>query len=444
MTGSADSTLRDPAGDAAQYAAEIDKLREHEASCALDDSGAIADQVWVAHSRGDGKAKLLMHLHAAGLPLERLREETAAVLPELTKAEEVVNTHGPVVGAQWAGFQQVRADRLSSYAFAAFVLLLLEREEQLQQWEKLVSVLPKNRSFLFDLLVKAFVPAHAMAKKYPVDKETGAFTGPLLRALAQPEAQRSAALAKCIKGWGNSMRSWGWKPSRDTQSGRDKPWPVFAFDIALAVCAYDIDDSGFRDHPYYPRELVEHYRAHLRSTRDAWRADKVGAGVEVVAPPAPPKADLAKSKRKGAARWVELVCDGDDGAVESVLDVIGKPKKIGDLGELLDALAGDGHALHADIKDDASVASSAAQLAAVRALGEFDAPPRPPAGPARCSALLMAFSAWVQERGYTLLDLDNKDDAWHAVLVKSAYADELAQLSGQLGILTRPPQQAYA
>lgn len=45
--------------------------------------------------------------------------------------------------------------------------------------------------------------------------------------------------------------------------------------------------------------------------------------------------------------------------------------------------------------------------------------------------------------GYTLVDLDNQDDAWCAVLVKSEYADELLELSAVLGIKTRMPDEAY-
>ena len=46
-------------------------------------------------------------------------------------------------------------------------------------------------------------------------------------------------------------------------------FPYFDFEIALAVCANDIDDSGFRDHPCCPRELVDHHRTHARTTGDA-------------------------------------------------------------------------------------------------------------------------------------------------------------------------------
>ncbi len=79
----------------------------------------------------------------------------------------------------------------------------------------------------------------------------------------------------------------------------------FAFGAALAVCAYDLDDSRFRDNPYYPRDLVDYYREHIRHTRDDWRPQGVGAGIELELLPPPKKIDLAKCKaiRCSSSTW---------------------------------------------------------------------------------------------------------------------------------------------
>ena len=42
-------------------------------------------------------------------------------------------------------------------------------------------------------------------------------------------------------------------------------------------------------------------------------------------------------------------------------------------------------------------------------------------------------------RHYRLIDLDNQDDAWHAVVVKAAFYDQFIALSGQLRIVAREP-----
>ena len=300
----------------------------------------------------------------------------------------------------------------------------------------------RDRLYLVDVLARAFMPTYRMAKKYKTDKENLAWTGPLLRALASPPGQRALALAAHMENWCRLMRPWGWAPNLDTQGRPENLFSDFAFEVALAVCAYDLDDSAFRDHPYYPADLVDYYRTNLRHTRDAWRAEGAGAGVEIDAPPPPAPADLAKSKRKGIARWLELVCDGDTDAVESAIETIGKPRKVADLGELLEALDNT-HVLQADMKDDDTVVAGLTQMAEARGLEGLHVPDGPPFGPARCSAALLAFAGWMQQRGYAALALDDGGDNWVAVLVRSAYRDELQQLSAKLGITVREPDQAW-
>ncbi|MCW8183120.1 hypothetical protein D8B29_27615, partial [Verminephrobacter eiseniae] len=78
------------------------------------------------------------------------------------------------------------------------------------------------------------------------------------------------------------------------------------------------------------------------------------------------------------ARWVELACDGYDDAVESVLETTGKPRKIQDFFQLLEALQDVGHAIHADGKDSDTLDSQAADLADARGIGPFEAPDSDP------------------------------------------------------------------
>lgn len=93
------------------------------------------------------------------------------------------------------------------------------------------------------------------------------------RGLSLPVASRPAALHAHMKNWQRLMRTYGWKPNLMPRIGHDRLFCDFAFEVTLAVCAYDIDGSSFRDHPYYPRDLVDHYRQNLRHHRDGWRAE---------------------------------------------------------------------------------------------------------------------------------------------------------------------------
>jgi hypothetical protein len=337
------------------------------------------------------------------------------------------------IGGLWRG--------TTSFAFLA--LLIVESHEYPALLNKLIDPDIQRRAYLTDMLYKAFIPEYSLLKKYKIDKYSAVWMDPIQRALAKPAEERADALALHMKSWCRLMRPWGWKPDLKPERGGDNLFCDFAFEVAAAVCAYDIDDSTFNDHPYYPRDLVEHYRTKVRHTRDAWRAHGVGAGVPVVAPPLPKKADLAKSKRKSVARWVELVCDGNIDVTEAVLETIGRPRKFDDISELMAALGESSEAVHADIKDDETTLIQAGRLADRRGLGEFDGPPGPPFGPARCRAGLLAFARWLEPHGYCLVDLDNDDDAWHAVVVRADYHAEFIELSKTLKIRTRTPEAVY-
>jgi hypothetical protein len=434
-------SMRDPAGNSDAYARFFASAQRLEQARNETFPTAPLD-VKVSYSYSDFRAseELVLHRYGAGDPIDALKEEVLSQVEAMVASAEFLRTQG---GEDWQGYRPVNGIKRDSTSFTGLAILLLDKPEQLASFRQLLSSDVEDRSYFMDILLKAFIPDYPLARKYKSDKYSAVWIEPILRALAGRADTRAAAFAAHMKNWCRIMRPWGWKPDLDTSPGKDKLFCDFAFEVAMAVCAYDIDDSTFNDHPYYPRDLVEHYRAEVRHTRDAWRPEGVGAGMPVLVPPLPKKADLAKSKRKGIARWVELVCDGNVDATEAVLETIGKPRKLDDIDELMEALGEASQAIHADIKDDETTLIQAGRLAEARGLGEFEGPAGPPFGPARCSAGLLAFAGWLQGRGYRLVDLDNQDDAWHAVVVRAEYHGELLELSDNLKIVAREPSAAY-
>jgi len=434
-------SMRDPAGTAQSYEQffELAELDEHLRSENFANV-TTERQVYFCYTSLGLTQKTLLHRYGAGEDLDTLE---ARLLPHTQRmvddalfcrehAEDYRREAYPVDGTKRA-----------NTSFAGLALLLAGTPDYPALFRQAIAPDSGRRAYLTDILFKAFIPDYPLLKKYKADKYSAVWMDPIQRALAGPAEKRAQALALHMNNWCRLMRPWGWKPNLKPAWGGDNLFCDFAFEVALAVCAYDIDDSSFNGHPYYPRDLVEHYRTRVRHTRDAWRAEGMGPGVAVAALPAPAKADLAKSRRKAVARWVELACDGDADATEAVLDAIGKPRKIGDIGELMDVLAEHGQAIHADIKDDETLAIQAGRLAEGRVPGEFDAPPGPPFGPARCRATLLAFAGWLDARGYRLVDLDNQDDAWHAVAVKAAYHAEFIELGTGLHLTARAPADVY-
>lgn len=434
------TTQRDPAGTAEAYERYFSGQTFFRTPAEFDALTPQSRVSWSMSKLGM-MPRYLVRMYGRGDPIPQLVESVLSLSALMIDAKQYMIDHpAPPI--------EVRAplpgNNRCVVGFAAIALLLVDDPAYLDTFRQLLEPAGKERACLFDALVKAFLPDHRFAKKYKTDKFAVPWSAPVLRALAGPADARADALAAHMKHWCRVMRPWGWKPNLDTRYGKDPLFCDFAFEVALAVCAYDLDDGAFRDHPYYPRDLVDAYRDTVRHTRDAWRPIGAGPGVPVAAPSTPPRADLAASKRKGIARWVELVCDGDVDATEAILEATGKPRKVKDFDALACALAEEGQIIHADLRDDDSVASLAASLADGRALGMFDMPDGPSPGYERARATLLAFSQWLPARGYRLVDLDGDDDAWHAVIVRAEHEGALRDLGAALGLVTRDPAVAYA
>lgn len=428
-------SMRDPAGNVRRYASVIESIARSEKSMRGGMTKAPLEVRLLYHFRQfDFSMNRLTHQYGAGAPLNVIRDEVISRTATMLESSQFLKVHAD----HPRSFNPFPLDgvKRGSIGFIALALLLVPQDDFPERLRSLAPLEPENRSYLVDSLFKAYVPDYCLALKYETDKYAAVWMTPVVRALALPAELRLQALDNHLKSWCRIMRPWGWKPDLDT-SGEDNLFCDFAFEVALAVCAYDIDDRLFRDHPYYPRDLVDYYRSNVRHTRDSWRAEGIGSGVPIIAPLAPVNADLRKSKRKGIARWVELVCDGSIDVTGSVLEVLGAPRKLDDITLLMEALNGAGQVIHADIKDDETILIQADQVANDRGLGEFNGPPGPPFGPARCRAALLSFSLWLKARDYCLVDLDNDDDGWHAVVVKADYHAELLGLSNALKLRTR-------
>lgn len=310
---------------------------------------------------------------------------------------------------------------------------------------------PSLRLPSVDFLLDGFLPEGVKRpSKYEKNPTYQGIWDALMRALEpQGREAKSLGMAKYMANWNRLMKPLGWKPERMycplAEDGRqldptcqgDQLFYRFAFEAALAVCAFDLDDSAFRSHLYYPRDLVDHYRANVRQQRDGWRAVGAPSRIAVPLPPPRKKADLAKSKLKGYARWVELACDGDKGAQEAVIESAGRLRSLKkEPAKALAALAENGQGVCADIKDDDALAAQVDSLLEARGLDGFDSTTVVGAGPARCEALLQNVQDWLskEKHGYKLHTLDLGDDAWYGLIVHDQFVAEFLELGKTLGL----------
>ncbi len=372
------------------------------------------------YSRGDSIEVVSQHLSDALLLIEKLRPLRIRFEAEAKNLVE----------------EEV------SYGFSIFttliqqVFMIVQDPNTLRRWMKVTGY---GHFYIGDVLVRSFTPDWPIAKKYgKLDRyDNIRMHHGLQTVLSAPDkAGKQAGIERYMAQWNGMMRPFGWKPKRnyDPRPGYgDDLFLKFAYEAALVVCGWDLDDSAFRAHPYYPRDLVDYYRAHVRHTRDAWRPEGIGAGIPVMPPPPSKKIDLHKSKAKGYKRWLELTCDGDKNACTDTLEALGTLRSLkNSWDEVLDQLSGNGHAVRADLKDPDTLQAQIDALATQRPLAEFTPPDNPPAGPDRCEMLMQQAPAWAAAQDYTWQALDDGGDNWQAVLIRTEFHAEWLALSAAL------------
>ena len=139
------------------------------------------------------------------------------------------------------------------------------------------------------------------------------------------------------------------------------------------------------------------------------------------------------SPEQAYARWIELVCGRDADLVGQARDALGEDETMPDLDTLMETLAEMGVGTHADMKDDETLEWHADTMCMRRGITGFAAPPAPPEGPARCSAILNTLNALAPQHDARLVVI-GEGDPWCAVIVAAADVPEFLSLCGQLDI----------
>lgn len=456
-------TPRDPMPDVLQYDRDLEWPFESLAKSALfaekkfevPELPKIRNKIGRSESALRNISELAHLLYGRGVPCDVLAQYLADSISFAEGVRDCLvrfrhQNSDPHVSSSTSWVYRINTP-FQDFRFITILLLLVTDADVVSRWLSMVYRTDNARSYITDLLVRSFCADWDVAKKYrKLDRyDHPRILNALHKALSAPNpAGRQAGITQYMAGWNRMMKPYGWKPERHYTAwpdrnqprppGSDDSFHYFAYEAALAVCAWDLDDSAFREHPYYPRDLVDYYRAHVRHTRDAWRAEGAGPGLAVAPLPAPKRIDLAKGKSKGYKRWLELACDGDKEAVQAILEEGGRLRSLKERwDEALSALADAGHAVRADLKDADSLQGQIDELAANRQLADFEPPAEPRAGPARCEMLMQEAPQWAAAQGYTWHALDDGGDNWQAVLIRNAFDAEWLELGTSL----RLPQE---
>jgi hypothetical protein len=285
---------------------------------------------------------------------------------------------------------------------------------------------------LFAMVRKAFAPGERYAAALNTEHKATPHEEQLVGALLQPSATWPHAFSAYMKQWPRLMKAFGYR--EQVEDGKTA-FDYFPLHLGLAVCAFDVDDSAFRHLPYYPRELVDYYRAHMRPTRDAWRTSVVdpGEGLHDRARPKPKK-DYVLSKAEAYARWLELVCGEQRALINAAGKALGKRKTMPSIDALAAALASVGLALHADLKDEDTVAAQATALCKAWELPASVLVDKAQQGTAGVTVVLNALQDHANDNERRLAVLDDGGDNWNAILYSYHHEAEFTTLCEQLGV----------
>lgn len=131
--------------------------------------------------------------------------------------------------------------------------ILLDIEDDL--FRRMLKVIGnEGRDALFDRLIATRIPERPIGEKllYPRPYQ------PLYASIDATADKQQANLSKFLKNWYPQMKRTYW---HDCHNGPDGGgyFGYWCFEAAGVVKAFGIDDSSFRDMPYYPKDLV-HWR----------------------------------------------------------------------------------------------------------------------------------------------------------------------------------------
>ncbi|ATE59553.1 PoNe immunity protein domain-containing protein [Thauera sinica] len=228
------------------------------------------DSLWFQAS----ETTRLLHLrYTAGEPIEKLRGD----LDEVAEEWEAFAKAAGVIGANPAGSIfgfGYRSEYLPAVLLVGLTILL-RREDLLPRIDALCFGF-HGADAIYEELVAPFVPGRGFV-------DTGYHAEPYTVALDAIDSddpnERSALMKEAVESWYASNEG---LPFHDTHKDIDEEgyggyFGYWCFELAALCYLKNIDDSRFRDHLTYPKDLVDFARAY-RAEPDRRRPPEPGGG----------------------------------------------------------------------------------------------------------------------------------------------------------------------
>ena len=228
--------------------------------------GSLSSEMrWLEQLRKAGQLFEMLSLdYTAGCPIGELRERFGVVVQAYEEATLFNRVHENEPTMPLFDFEYkddyVRVVALLSLA------ILLHREDLIPTVHSLFKGGDPDEN---DALVEDLLAKYLPDRPYLENSYQQVPYGILLDATAEtPEEEKQEDIELFLKAWYLGMKGTGWYNSHKNQSPRGAGgyFGYWAFEAAAVAYLYDLDDTPFREHLVYPKDLADFARSMPRRT----------------------------------------------------------------------------------------------------------------------------------------------------------------------------------
>jgi Domain of unknown function (DUF1911)/Domain of unknown function (DUF1910) len=215
----------------------------------------------------DGLKDLILQ-YTAGRPIEELREALPQVIRDFdTYIQNEISPRSETPPRAVADTLEITQLEAYVYVFWLLALCKLSRHAEfipkVMEWVNRTREFNRGRDILFENVVQALTGFHIESERVALHV---AVYRSLARATLYAPEERPALVKEFVENWYKRMKSCYWH-GMHTGNGFGY-FGYWCFEAALVTVLFDIDDTSYRDHLVYPKDLVNWYRANSDTGTD--------------------------------------------------------------------------------------------------------------------------------------------------------------------------------
>lgn len=263
--------VRDTRAGAAHFSTMIEEL---------DDAAAAVEQEWAplpdhqvdaAHQRFEIALYRVLACYARGQPVAALADAVAGLLPLRQQVSQAADTLPAAQQVYRKAFERFGGQdsacgsrNVNRYQYALWWLsLVVATGQPAAHVQQVVETIDNaGRDALLDRLIAL---CHGPVANSATDLLYPACYQPLLEVFDHPPAERGACMRRFLDGWYAACEGADWCDSLenfdDAMLYTDLYVGYWCLEAALVTLLLNIDDSDYRDHAYYPADLVDYARS---------------------------------------------------------------------------------------------------------------------------------------------------------------------------------------